>query len=78
MKCKIERRLPLALSGAIFAAALCPPVTAQEFSEVTLRHASGLPQTYPMVVTTNRFNDLVEQETGGKVKVQMFWGGSLG
>ena len=78
MKCKIERRLPLALSGAIFAAALCQPVTAQEFSEVTLRHASGLPQTYPMVVTTNRFNDLVEQETGGKVKVQMFWGGSLG
>ncbi|MFD2854895.1 C4-dicarboxylate TRAP transporter substrate-binding protein [Seohaeicola zhoushanensis] len=78
MKCKTDKRLPLAFASAIFAAALAQPVVAQEFSDVTLRHATGLPQTYPMVVTTTRFNEIVEKESGGKVKVQMFWGGSLG
>ena len=78
MKAIKTHRATGAVAAALVAATLAQPVVAQDYSDVTLRHATGLPQSYPMVVTTERFNEQVEKETGGKVKVQMFWGGSLG
>ncbi|WP_158970276.1 C4-dicarboxylate TRAP transporter substrate-binding protein [Chachezhania sediminis] len=73
-----QTRIASALAGVLLAATSMQSAVAQDYSKVTLRHASGLPQTYPMVVTTTNFNEDVEKATDGKVKVQMFWGGSLG
>ncbi|MAY87881.1 MAG: hypothetical protein CML02_14325 [Pseudooceanicola sp.] len=66
------------LVAAALTAGLGQSLAAEDYSDVTLRHATGLPQTYPMVVTTERFNEQVTEQSDGKVKFQMFWGGSLG
>lgn len=66
------------LVAATLTAGFGQHLAAEGYSDVTLRHATGLPQTYPMVVATERFNEQVTEQSGGKVKFQMFWGGSLG
>lgn len=55
-----------------------PTAQAQDYSSVTLKHASGLPASYPPTSATSYFNDRLSEVSGGKVKVQMFWGGALG
>ncbi len=78
MTYSLTKRLKAISTGIALAMVIGQPAVAQEYSDVTLRHATGLPQSYPMVITTVKFNEQVEKATGGKVKFEMFWGGSLG
>ena len=65
--------LAAALSGA---AAACLPLRA--FAATTLRWATVLPTTHPMVTMMDRVAKQVKDETGGSLDIQTFPGGQLG
>lgn len=64
--------LPLALAGALTAAAI-GPVRA----ETEIKGATYLPPTHPLGVGYEVFKDVVEEESGGAITVRVFQGGSL-
>ena len=65
--------LAAAVSGA---AAACLPLRA--WAATTLRWATVLPTTHPMVTMMDRVAKQVKDETGGSLEIQTFPGGQLG
>ena len=65
-----------ALSLAI-GAALTAPAQAQ-FADRTIRVSNGINQDHPVGNGVAKMNACVAQKSGGKMKLQAFWGGALG
>lgn len=65
-------------AAAIAASFLAPAAVAKDYPEITLKVAHGLPETYIWSEHVDKwfFREL-ERRSGGKIKAQVFWNGSL-
>jgi TRAP-type C4-dicarboxylate transport system substrate-binding protein len=67
-----------ALLAGIAALASAPVARAQDYPEMSLKMAHGMPETYTQSEEADKwFFSELERRTGGKIKVQIFWNGSL-
>lgn len=62
-------------AGLIFGAT---PGVAAEYKAMTIRAATANPEGSLHTTTINKFKEIVEKESNGKIKVQTFYGGSMG
>ena len=53
-------------------------VAAQDISERTIKVGIGLNEDHPQAMSVEKFGELVDQKSGGKIKVKLFPGGTLG
>ena len=53
-------------------------VAAQDISERTIKVGIGLNEDHPQAMSVEKFGELVDQKSGGKIKVKLFAGGTLG
>lgn len=65
--------LALALAPALIGTAL-----AQDYPEMSVRYANFMPENFPSSAIDQFVADEIARRTGGKVKVEMFHGGTLG
>ena len=81
MKVCVTRRQLLAAAG-VAALGLCGCLRKEEtgvqLPELILRYAENQPEDYPTTQAALAFAQLVEQQTGGRVKVVVYSGGELG
>ena len=69
---------PLAAATAMACAAwLAAPAQAQ-FAERTIRMSNGINQDHPVGNGVAKMTACVTQKSGGKMKIQAFWGGAAG
>lgn len=68
----------LTMAATMSIAAFVGSASAEDYPKLTLTHATGLNESYPLAQATIYFNDMVEKESGGNIQVKMFWGGALG
>ena len=68
-------KLTAILTAALLAAAVAE---AQDIRERNIKVGIGLSADHPQGQSVNRFAELVEQKSGGKIKVRLFAGGSIG
>jgi TRAP-type transport system periplasmic protein len=54
------------------------PASAADYKAMTIRAATANPDGSLHVTAINKFKEIVESESGGKIKVQTFYGGSMG
>ncbi len=66
-----------ALSAAVATLLVAGPVHAQ-FSERTIRVSNGINQDHPVGNGVARMTACLTEKSGGKMKLQAFWGGALG
>ena len=66
------------LTFALGAAVLLPGIAQAEIKDRTLRFAFQNAQEHPQGQGAKKFADLVEQKSGGKIKVRLFPSGQLG
>ncbi|RYG65536.1 TRAP transporter substrate-binding protein, partial [bacterium] len=72
-----RRSFALAAAAAI-AAGLVGPLSGAAAQEITLRSADIHPDGYPTVEAVKSFGEMLEKETGGRIKVQVFHSAQLG
>lgn len=81
MKVCVTRRQLLAAAG-VAALGLCGCLrkeeTGAQLPELILRYAENQPEDYPTTQAALAFAQLVERQTGGRVKVVVYSGGELG
>ena len=81
MKVSVTRRQLMAAAG-VAALGLCGCLrkeeTGAQLPELILRYAENQPEDYPTTQAALAFAQLVEQQTGGRVKVVVYSGGELG
>ncbi len=65
------------LAAGVAAALFALPAAAQ-FTERTIRLSNGVNQEHPVGNGVAKMNACVGEKTGGKMKIQSFWGGALG
>ena len=63
---------------AFAACALVGVAAAQDVKPRTIKFATQNPKGHPIVMGMEKFAEIVGQKSGGKIKVQMFPGGTLG
>jgi TRAP-type transport system periplasmic protein len=68
-------KLTAILTAALLAAAVAE---AQDIRERNIKVGIGLSADHPQGQSVTRFAELVEQKSGGKIKVRLFAGGSIG
>jgi TRAP-type C4-dicarboxylate transport system substrate-binding protein len=51
---------------------------AEDYPEMNLRYASGFPTSNYMMDQAQWFADQIEKRSGGKIKIRMYYGGTLG
>ena len=68
-------KLVTALCAALLTASAA---VAQDISERTIKVGIGLTEDHPQAQSVEKFGELVEEKSGGKIKVKMFAGGTLG
>ena len=77
-----RRQMLLAAGGAALGLCGCSLTAASEPAsagpELILRYAENQPEDYPTTQAALAFADLLEQRTGGRVKVAVYCGGELG
>ncbi len=66
----------LAAAAAVLVLAVAP--TFAEFKERTIRVSNGVNQDHPVGNGLDKMNQCVGEKSGGKMKLQGFWGGALG
>ena len=71
------RRFLTAFAAAVLMLSL-GTANAAEYKKMTIRAATANPQGSLHVVAIDKFKEIVEQESGGAITVQTFYGGSLG
>ena len=76
MKRRTALKSAFALSAVLALGSL--PVHAEDFKSRTLRLGIQNPKGHPAELGARRFGELVEQGSGGKIKVRVFAGGVLG
>ncbi len=72
----MKRALLTIVSLALLFAA--GPIQATDYKAMTIRSATANPDGSLHVTAINKFKEIVESESGGKIKVQTFYGGSMG
>ena len=72
----MKRVLLTIMSLALVFGAL--PAFAADYPSMTIRAATANPDGSLHVTAINKFKEIVEAESGGKIKVQTFYGGSMG
>ena len=65
------------LAAGIAAAVIALPAQAQ-FTERNIRLSNGVNQEHPVGNGVAKMNACTMEKTGGKMKIQGFWGGALG
>jgi len=71
----IQRRTLVTLAaGALLAAA---PAFAQ-FQDRTIKFTNGVNEDHPVGVGVKKMQEVLNAKTGGKLKIQAFWGGAAG
>ena len=65
------------IAGACAAATLAAPAAAQ-FTERTIRISNGVNQEHPVGNGVTKMTGCAADKSGGKMKLQAFWGGALG
>lgn len=65
------------VAASLAAAALALPASAQ-FTERTIRLSNGVNQEHPVGNGVAAMDACVREKSGGKMKIQGFWGGALG
>jgi len=76
----MEERMSLiktALAAGVALVALTASASAQ-FTERTIRVSNGVNADHPVGNGLNKMNQCVGEKSGGKMKLQGFWGGALG
>lgn len=69
-----RRTLVTLAAGALLAAA---PAFAQ-FQERTIKFTNGVNEDHPVGVGVKKMQEVLAAKTGGKMKIQAFWGGAAG
>ncbi len=69
--------LKFALATGVAAIALAGPAAAQ-FQDRTIRVSNGINADHPVGNGLTKMNQCVGEKSGGKMKLQGFWGGALG
>ncbi len=69
--------LKFALATGVAALALTGPAAAQ-FQERTIRVSNGVNADHPVGNGITKMNQCLAEKSGGKMKLQAFWGGALG
>src|SRR5262245_42571766 len=79
MRMSVSRQLlrSLAFAGALAAAALSP-IQAADVKERTIKFPVVNNIDHPQGLGAKKFAELVEQKSGGKIKLKVFPGGTLG
>ncbi|MDJ1159169.1 TRAP transporter substrate-binding protein [Chelatococcus sp. SYSU_G07232] len=70
-------KLTLAAAAAAMTLAAAMPASAQ-FADRTIRLSNGVNEDHPNGLGVARFKACLAEKSGGKMKVQGFWGGALG
>ena len=79
--CISRRQVLLAAAGAALGLCGCAAARQEEAAsgpELILRYAENQPEDYPTTQAALAFADLVNERTGGRVKVAVYSGGELG
>lgn len=71
----IQRRTLVTLAAGLALAAA--PAFAQ-FKERTIKFTNGVNEDHPVGVGVKKMQEVLDAKTGGKMKIQAFWGGSAG
>jgi TRAP-type transport system periplasmic protein len=75
----MNRRSFAYLAGILLAGAAMPAVlVAQDIQERTIRMSTANNKGHPQVIGAEKFAELVEEKSGGKIEVKIFPGGVLG
>ena len=69
-----RRTLVTLVAGALLAAA---PAFAQ-FQERTIKFTNGVNEDHPVGVGVKKMQEVLAAKTGGKMKINAFWGGAAG
>jgi tripartite ATP-independent transporter DctP family solute receptor len=70
--------LKLALASGVAAAALAAVPASAQFQDRTIRVSNGVNADHPVGNGLAKMNACVGEKSGGKMKLQGFWGGALG
>lgn len=71
------KRQTLAVLAAAAALAVAAPASAQ-FTERTIKFTNGVAADHPVADGVRRMQEVLDAKTGGKIKINAFWGGSAG
>lgn len=76
----MSRRLPLIPLAVLWALALsgCGPAEEAAAPELILRYADNQTEDYPTSMAAKYFAELVEERTGGRIRIRIYAGGELG
>lgn len=67
------------LTSALAAAALLVATSAfAQFTERTIKFTNGVNEDHPVSVGVKKMQEVLNAKTGGKIKINAFWGGSAG
>lgn len=72
------RTLKYALAAGVAATLLSALPAAAQFTERTIRLSNGVNEDHPNGKGVQKFSACLAEKSGGKMKVQGFWGGALG
>jgi tripartite ATP-independent transporter DctP family solute receptor len=73
-----RRTLVAALCAALPALAAAPAALAQDIKPRTFKLANNNPKDHPMTIGGEKFAEIVAAKSGGKIKVTVYPGGTLG
>ena len=67
------------LTSALIAATLLVATSAfAQFAERTIKFTNGVNEDHPVGLGVKRMQEVLNAKTGGKIKINAFWGGSAG
>ena len=67
------------LTSALMAATLLVATSAfAQFAERTIKFTNGVNEDHPVGLGVKRMQEVLNAKTGGKIKINAFWGGSAG
>ena len=67
------------LTSALMAATLLVTTSAfAQFAERTIKFTNGVNEDHPVGLVVKRMQEVLNAKTGGKIKINAFWGGSAG
>jgi TRAP-type transport system periplasmic protein len=78
MKTSFPRRTLIAAASALLALGGVTASMAQDIKERTIKFGLNGPETHPAAAGMKRFAELVSAKSGGKIKVNLFFGATLG
>ena len=70
--------LKLIAINVLLVAMLSGPVGAADIKERTIRFSIGLAEDHPQAMGVKKFGEILDQKSGGKLKVKGFFSGALG